>query len=862
MSKASKPTYLLSGKIYIMLQDYIFLVLLFTRRAFLSHQTLAEVEAAEFINLKVSVRILAEAVYRSGGLAGHSYGPVTALAGIRTHQRFVEQLRTQYPTAEVQNELSLQTTEQLDTARVSISGRCDAVVIEHDRILVVEAKSYLGLPENLPPDGERVHWAQSLLYAALYVRLYQPVKPVHAVLAYVAVDTGETLFLNRQVHVAGLDEFLSNSLQVWSKLALSARDWMRQRDATGKKVRFPYPDLRDGQKRLMKEVVGAARHRLSLFACAPTGIGKTMAVLYPAVKALSHHYIDRIFYLTSMTSTRLAAEKACADLRNAGMKLRSVTLTAKEKICPQPEHFCDNRICPLALHYYDNLPQALNELLTVEAVTEEVLREAAQRHKVCPFELALDLSLYADVVIGDYNYAFDPRVRLVRFFGNEEEHDLLLVDEAHNLPDRAREMFTARVSWQDIRETAAAVKGRFAPLDLSLRILMSYCEKAANGLATEDTAIETLEKSVRAGDVMLSAGFRAIRSRPASLNSLINRVTVDCRTLIDMGSDLPQRRLVLDTYFSLLFFLKVSEEYAESAYVTTYTSEASHDLEISLLCLDSADFLWQQIENKHAVVFFSATLHPMSYYQSITVGREASQSTECLELPSPFPSENLLLMRNTQLSTLFKDRTATVQAIARQAALAVTQKVGNYLIFVPSYSYLKMFRPLLQHELVNSAPRSERPPIKMLIQKQKMTDLEKNAFLQAFSTYGNSTLVGVAVIGGQFSEGIDLVGEQLSGVVIIGVGLPQLSPEREIQRQYFGEKLGAGFEFAYQYPGFNRVQQAAGRVIRSEQDRGFVLLIDERYGRPDYESLFPVDWSPHNVNDEQDLQAELKDFFG
>ncbi len=827
--------------------------------------------------LNVSVRVLAEAVHRSGGLSGVSYGLVTAEAGIRTHQRFISRLQERFPDAEVRREMPLRALERLGEVQVAVSGRCDAIVVERDRILIVEAKTFLGLPENLPPGGERVHWAQSLLYAALYVRMHMPHRPVHAALAYVAADSGEITLMTRAVHVLGLDEFLISSLRVWSTLALSLRTWVRRRDESGRTLKFPYPDLRAGQRRLMKEVVGIARHRLPLFACAPTGIGKTMAVLFPAVKALSHHYVDRVFYLTSMTSTRRAAEKACDDLRQAGLTLRSVTLTAKEKICLQKEQFCDFRTCPLALHYFDNLPKALAELLTVAAVTEDVLRDVALRHQVCPFELSLDLALYADIVIGDYNYAFDPRVRLTRFFANEDEHDLLLVDEAHNLPTRAREMFSARLSLRDLRATAEAVKGQHPSLDLSLRSLLAYCDKAAAGLATDEPALDTVERGIRASDVMVAAGFRAIRTRPSALNTLLGRATMECRTLIDAGVELEQRRLFLDTYFAMLFFLRVSEEFAESAYVTTYVTPAAgaaggagsraggqgpEELEISLQCLDAADFLNQQIEGRHAAVFFSATLHPMSYYQAITLGREASQKSESLLLPSPFPAENLRVLRCTKLATTYKERQATVQAIARMVAAAVTRRVGNYLVFVPSFEYLRMIRPLLQQALAASAPRGERPPIRLLLQKQQMSDREKSAYLQAFSSYGEITLVGLAVIGGQFSEGIDLVGEQLSGVVIVGVGLPQISPEREILRQYFAEKLGSGFEYAYQFPGFNRVQQAAGRVIRSETDRGFVLLIDERYGRPDYESLFPGEWNVHDADDIEALGDELHDFFG
>jgi DNA excision repair protein ERCC-2 len=815
--------------------------------------------------LSVSIRVLAEAVHRSGGLSGISYGLISAAVGIRTHQRFVDKLYDRYPDAQIQKEFPLSGRELIDRTLVSLSGRCDAIVIDEHQILIIEAKTYLGSADLLPSDGEVVHWAQAMLYAALYVRTYQPLLPVKVAIAYVAADTIEITLLTRLVTPQLLTDFLISSLQSWSIIAASIRQWIRQRDESGKAMSFPFPSLRAGQKQLMKEVVGVARHRQILFARAPTGIGKTMAVLYPAIKALCHHLIDRVFYLTAMTSTRKAAEKACADLRLNGLMIRSITLTAKEKICLQPDLFCDIQRCPLAIHYFDNLGNALSELLTIQAVDEDILRSVALKHQVCPFELSLDLALYGDIIICDYNYAFDPRVRLIRFFGTGDEHDLLLVDEAHNLPVRSREMFTARLSIQSLRQMAKTVKGLHAPLDRCLQSLIQYGEQLQTEMKDGLPALDRVERGVKPTDIMVSEAFRAIRTRPTSLNALIGKTTFECRTLLDSYPDLDSRRLVLDNYFAMLFFLKVTEDYDPTAYVTTYAQNDQNELEISLMCLDAADMLREQLSGHHAAVFFSATLNPMNYYQSLIIGKDARQLSECLMLPAPFPSEHLLVMRCVTFSTRFQDRTATVIAIARLIKTAVTQRTGNYLVFVPSFDYLKMIRPLLQNSLTRidvNDHADDDSTLRIIFQKPQMIDREKAAFLNAFSRFGKRTLVGVAVIGGQFSEGIDLVGEQLSGVVIVGVGLPQICPEREIMRQYFAEKMGSGFEYAYQFPGFNRVQQAAGRVIRSETDRGFVLLIDDRFNRPDYEALFPPDWSMIDVENEADLCDQLHDFYG
>lgn len=803
--------------------------------------------------IRLAVRTLAETVHRQGGLAGPVYGGVSAADGIRQHQRLIRVLQERHPDAELIAEMSLKTTQITNDFVLMINWRCDALLQGSDGPCLIEAKSFSGPADRLPVDGEPVHWAQAMLYAWLYLLEKPDLDQLAVGLAYLSAETAEIVELQRTLSRKALQDFFQDSCQKYVDFTGDLLRSAQFRNQSGLDCRFPYPVLRSGQKRFMREVVGAARQKGAVFIQAPTGTGKTMAALYPAVKAIANHLADHCFYLTNMTSTRLVAAKALDDLRSAGLRMKSIVLYAKEKLCLEPGLYCDSRACPYATAYYDHLPAALRQLFLLENIGQDDVLACARQHKVCPFELSLDVSIYCEIVICDYNYAFDPRVRLVRFFGEDNRTQLLLIDEAHNLPSRSREMFSATLDSDTLNKAVMANQSLPPALQGVLALLKAYLARLAENMTSSGPALDQVEKNITRGSVMIADRFRACRELPSGLLSLLGRFAFICRQFLDQHQEFEGRKPLLDFYFSALFFNKVAEEFHDKTYVTTVQLTDSN-LTVRLHCLDASEKLAKAYRNIHPAIFFSATLSPIRYYAGLLLGSSADSQTQTILLGSPFPSENLLVMVCSRLSTRFRQRQETVQPILQMILSAVSVKTGNYLVFVPSFAYSALLRAMIR-----SHP--DKAGYDWMFQTSDMSETLRRKFLRRFETFGERTLVAVAVMGGVFSEGIDLAGEKLAGVIVVGVGLPQISPEREIMKQYYAEALGSGYEYAYIYPGFNKVQQAAGRVIRTENDRGFVLLIDDRYETPAYTSLFPQEWHPVSVLGPSEVSSRLTDFW-
>ena len=803
--------------------------------------------------IRIAVRLLAETVHRKGGLGGPAYSGVDPADGIRLHQRFIRMLNERHPDAEVIPELALKSTFAAGEFELIINGRCDALLILPDGPYLVEAKSFSGSADLLPPAGEDVHWAQANLYAWLYLETRPELSEITVSLAYLALESPAAVELHRLMTRSELADFFTQTCQTYVEFTGNQLKSQKIREASGLDCRFPYPDLRAGQKQFMREVIGAAKQKGTAFIQAPTGTGKTIAALFPAIKAVANHMAEHVFYLTAMTSTRLVAAQAIEDLRKTGLTMKSIVLYAKEKLCLEPALYCDSRQCPYATHYYDHLPAALRQLFLLESIGQAEILDCAKKHQVCPFELSLDIALFCEIIICDYNYAFDPRVRLARFFGEDCRSQLLLIDEAHNLPSRSREMFSATLDSARLEAAIEAVKGLSPQMDQSLGILQGYAARLTQELAGSEPGFDLVEKAANKNSVLIADKFRAMRELPTTLISMLGRFSYICRQFLDQNSELPGRRAILDFYFSALFFCRVAEEFHDKTYVTTAQIN-DRQLSIQLMCLDASEKLANSYYDKHPAVFFSATLSPINYFVGLLHGSSKFALPQTLLLGTPFPPENLLVLICSQLSTRYKQRQETAQSILKMILQAVGERVANYLVFVPSFAYLSMLRNLIRN-------CSERDRFDWMFQVPDMNEALRRRFLKRFENFGAKILVAVAVIGGVFSEGIDLVGEKLAGVVVVGVGLPQICPEREIMKQYYAEALGSGYEYAYLYPGFNKVQQAAGRVIRSENDRGFVLLIDDRYETPAYTELFPADWQPETVGDADELSDALHEFW-
>ncbi|MCX6929102.1 MAG: ATP-dependent DNA helicase, partial [Verrucomicrobia bacterium] len=710
-------------------------------------------------------------------------------------------------------------------------------------------------------------------------------------LTYLELDTGELTEFRNHFTVAELAAFFQEAMAVYLNWLRSQHQWCQQRDESIRPLAFPFPHYRPGQRELAVAAYRALARGGRLFLEAPTGIGKTISVLFPAIKALGEGKLERIFYLTARTSGRAVAEKTLADLRQAGLRLRTLALTAKDKICPgvrpspgaansearvltdvaapgdgrtpaaspqTPDVSCDPLTCPLARGYYDRHKAAMREALAREEITRPVLEAISREHQVCPFELSLDVSSWVDVVVCDYNYAFDPKAYLRRHFAEEPHDYAFLVDEAHNLVDRAREMFSADLDTLEIQATRRALKKAVPRCGKALSRLSSamrtLCDRAAlpsepseaSDPATELNLFpaETRPGSPPAPPALHSA--RITKDFPKDLKPVLEEALKEAEAWLARNEPADFRDSLLELCFRLHSFQRTAELYDER-YVTI--SEPGRGVRVRLFCLDPSFLLGEALARGKAAVFFSATLTPVDYYRALLGG---SENDPLLQLPSPFPPEHLAVLVHDRIRTHFKARTDSLLDVVQAIASLVQGRRGNYLAYFPSYQYLTAVQE--QFHLLH-------PAVPILVQRAGLSEPEREAFLAAFAADHCDSLLGFAVMGGVFGEGIDLVGERLIGAIIVGVGLPQLCVERDLIRDYFEAKTGAGFDYAYTFPGMNRVLQAIGRVIRSETDRGAVLLVDARFAEHRYRRLFPDWWKPKRVRSTEEISEALQKFW-
>lgn len=784
--------------------------------------------------IQISVRDLVSYTLRSGDLVMDFSvgGGARALEGIRAHQK-VQQSRPQ----EYRPEVTVTHEVEAGDLQVVIAGRIDGVYRYHDpeSAVIDEIKTTTRSLEGFEEEQKPVHWGQVKVYAYIYA-LQQDLGQVDVQLTYYQLDTDEVLELREPCTRSQLEEFFNELLDRYLGWLHTLEQWRRERDESCGELKFPFDSYRPGQRHMALEVYRAIEGQEQLIVEAPTGIGKTMAVLFPTVKAMGSGLAEKCFYLTAKTTGRTVAQKALADLREKGLKFKAVTLTAKDKTCFEPESECNGEQCPFARGFYDRINGAVEAVFTgTDAITRDVIEAKAREFTVCPFEFSLELALWTDGVICDYNYAFDPRVHLRRFFGEDEaKRDFVfLVDEANNLVDRSREMFSAELYKQ-------------AFLDLRRQVKKDLPAMSRN-LSSANTQLVKFKKEVEEARQPF-----AQPAYPGELTPPLRRFVRAAEQWLARNIAAPYRQDLLALYFEVSWFLKVAENY-DSAYATCFEKRGD-DSRVKLFCMDPSQQLGEAFERSSSVVFFSATLSPMDYFRQVL---GCDPGAKVMVLPSPFPPENLCLVAADRVSTLYKYRERTKEKVARIIHGMVNGQPGNYLVFFPSYRYLETVR-----DIYDGLEHSEE--YEYLEQTTGMSEDEREAFLERFAVDNREkgkTLVGFAVMGGIFGEGIDLVGDRLSGAAVVGVGLPGISLERELIRDYYALLQDTGFEYAYLYPGMNRVLQAAGRVIRTAEERGVVVLIGHRFSTPKYAELFPAHWSPIRIQDERHMENVLGRFF-
>ncbi|TGE33567.1 ATP-dependent DNA helicase [Desulfosporosinus sp. Sb-LF] len=765
--------------------------------------------------IKVSVRNLVEFVLRYGDLQPGSIGASRAQEGIRAHQHvqklngaeYVPEVTLSYvyPNQEAQRPSGIS-----ETLCLEIKGRADGIIMKESGACIDEIKTTSLDLDLIDESFNELHWAQAQCYAFMYA-VQEGITTVEAQLTYFQLDTAQIKKFTRKFSWPELSKFFVNLVERYLTWASRLQEWELRRDASIRRTQFPFGTYRPGQRELAVAVYQTIKESQKLFAQAPTGIGKTMGTLYPALKAMAEGFTVQIFYLTAKTITRTVAEKALMNLQAQRLEIKRLTLTAKRKLCFLPEATCLPEDCLFARGYYDRVRAAVEDVFGEEAWTRQVIEEYARKHSICPFEFSLEMANWADVVICDYNYVFDPRVYLRRFFLEGGEYTFL-VDEAHNLVDRARDMFSAELgkeSWLGLKRLTKVDDPR----------LTKSLTKVNSALVKEKKRCTEVEGS----------GELVEKEPPTKLIQALRNFVKEAEYFLKTNEQpFAWREQLIEHYFQALSFIRTADSYDEK-YVT-FLQPSRDDLRVKLFCLDPSVRLKEALGRGRAAVIFSATLSPMEYFMNVLGGEETSYK---LKLASPFSPENLCLLIHNRISTKYKQRGTSYDLVAEAIASAVIHREGNYLVYFPSYSYL--------HE-VYLRFREQNTEVSVICQTPGMEEGEREEFLANFATNPKQTLVGFALMGGIFGEGIDLIGDRLSGAVIVGVGLPQISIEREIIRSYHETASRQGFEFAYVYPGLNKVLQAVGRVIRTEKDRGIVLLIDERFAQSSYKKLFPEEW--------------------
>lgn len=785
-------------------------------------------EQQQALSLTLPVRQLVEFLLRRGSIDNRFTGFDRANEGARLHRKLQRAATAEHPDYKAEVFLCYHTVAaQVD---YTIEGRADGIFTAPDGVTTVDEIKTTALPSaSITGKQSPEHWAQGQVYAYIYAA-QNDLAAVRVQLTYYQIDEELTLRFSHDYTRQQLEEIVTGLLEQYAPWAQRAARWKVRRTGSLAAMRFPFADYRPGQKAMLSAVYQTCAQGGQLLCQAPTGIGKTISVLFPALKAMGEG--GPVFYLTARGTTRAAAENAIAALHetNPGLTLRSITLTAKDKICLTESHECTPEACPYANGYFDRIKDALWETLDADTLTAQTLTDAARKHTVCPFEMGLDLSLWCDVIIGDYNYLFDPVVSLKRFFESVGDY-LFLIDEAHNLPDRARDMHTESLlksEFTSVKKLLGKGKSR----------LKTAIQKVNNAL------LEWRHRCEEGG----SAKTLIRPNRDEELDRMLNRLCEPLEAWLDEHRTPDETHAaLLQLYFDVRAWLRVAETF-DDHFVLQATAFGS-DVRLTQLCLDPSAFLQQNFALGRAAVLFSATLAPPSYYKDLCGLPDA----RAVALKSPFPQENFALYCACNVSTRYRDREAACAQIADYLAEMTGARTGNYIAFFPSYQYLDKVRAVFEEKY---------PNIPVLVQQTALDEAGREEFLARFAPDPDETLLAFAVLGGVFGEGVDLAGSRLIGTAVVGPGLPQVGARQEQLRDYFERTRGSGFDYAYRYPGMNKVLQAAGRVIRTPQDRGVVLLIDDRFSMWDYRRLMPPHWSHFTpVYDCNVLRTELEKFW-
>lgn len=779
---------------------------------------------------QIGIRELVEFLRRTGDLSPITSSDNSMQEGSRIHRKLQKRRPDSY-----QAEVGLKTAFEFLGDDYVIHGRADGIDYQDDHVLIEEIKTS-DLEFKAVPDATiQLYWAQAQVYAYILMT-DNDLESLELQLTYVQTPD-ERITTKRKPYSRKEAETFYNQLiadyQDWLKLR---HELDEQRKKTAQALTFPFADYRPGQRQLAVNVYKAIMLEKHLFVEAPTGTGKTISTLFPAIKSMGEALISRIFYFTAKQSTRHVAENTISLMADHGLHLKSITLTAKDKITFAAERDVPPETNPYLVGYYDRIRPAIKDIVEHEdQITKPTIEHYAEKHKVDPFEFSLDVSLFCDVIICDYNYLFDPQVHLQRFFSVPDKQNCFLVDEVHNLVQRSREMYSATLTMKPIDSLVTKLSAKKAAN-----------QKVIQKLRSLKRSFKRYSKDAEESPDHQIAQLAPVTNFNATLNDLIGAIhewlanrkpsdTVDA---------------VVDYYLKCRHYYLISQYYDDAYRTRIINDTTTHNVIFRQFCLDPSKWLKESLDLGRAAILFSATLSPISYYQRV-LGNE-SNSLQMVSASS-FPAKNCQVIIANNINTLYANRQQSIQPICQTIATLISQRAGHYMIFFPSMAYL---------EAVLNQFMDQYPSVHVIRQEADMDNAARQQFLREFQTDPQQTKVGFALLGGIFSEGIDLKNDQLIGVGIVSVGLPGINDEANLIRDYFDQLNHQGFSYAYQLPGFNNVSQAAGRVIRTTTDKGVIVLMDHRFSQARYRNIFPDHWTNVRVINQPDqLKKQLQAFW-
>lgn len=800
--------------------------------------------------IKISVRNLVEFILRSGDIDNTGSGASDAelmRMGTKLHKKIQKSMGINYSSEYPLSHTFTLSRDGMDF-EICVDGRADGIIKPDESQSAL--KSYIeidgevedrslyiideikGVMRDVDDIREPVteHLGQAKCYAYFFA-CDNGIEQIKVRITYCNLETEKTKYFTEIYDIDELKTWYEELLNEYAKWAKFSIDHKEVRDKAIEATTFPF-EYRTGQKDMIASVYTSIVREKKIYIEAPTGIGKTLSTVYPSVKAMGEGRIEKIFYLTAKTITRTAALNAFTLLKEHGLTMKTIVLTAKDKVCILDKPECNPRSCERAKGHFDRVNDAVFDLITHEDdISRDKVLEYAAKHNVCPFEMGLDAALWTDAIIGDYNYVFDPDVYLRRFFVNDKKNDyVFLVDEAHNLVDRARRMYSAVL----VKEDFLTVK----------KMVMNVRPKLADALNKANKELLSMKRECDGLEVMEISRLNTLYIHLLRVMSEYDRYFKE-----KASADIDEK--VTQLFFDIRKFMN-AYDYLDENYIVYDEIDEKGDFYLNLLCMNPSVRLSEYLCKGKCSVFFSATLIPVNYYRSQLASKEDDYA---VYIPSPFETDKRLIMIARDVSTKYTRRTkGEYEKIVGYINDFTGARRGNYMVFFPSYKMMDEIYSLI----CEMAPHLSNS---IVCQTTDMTEEDREDFLEAFSENATQSHIGFCVMGGIFSEGIDLVGDRLIGAVIVGTGLPMVCNERELFRGYYDDDCNKGFEFAYLYDGMNKVMQSAGRVIRTKDDKGAILLLDERFIGNSYRELFPREWYPHEVVDRSRMNKLLGEFW-